>query len=237
MATLVIDKTKQGRLGYYHYRREDEATGAVKISIRLMPYAKMDADYINTWASSFTGTSEAQMSIAFSALAKAIQYFTLNGHSVTLNGLGTFTFTTKSGVWDEQRQKWVSAGKENKADVSVDDIRALYIRFRPASVLRKAISTSELFNAVATTYGWNKITNFKERPDIPSIEVIGQTFKLHAHYSDPPGTPLSYSLDGGTTWRGYTGPVTLEDGGTVKAKATAGNGKSSEITSANVPHG
>ena len=239
MAKILTDKTGQGRLGYYHYRINDEATGIEKYAIRMFPAGKLDADYINEWAAVFTGTSEAQMEIAFAALAKAIQYFTLNGHSITLRDLGTFNFSTKSGIWDEQRQKWVSAGKENRESVSADDIRALYVRFRPCSKLRTAIGTSEFFNAVGTTIGWNKLTNYKAAPGTPSIEVnnMAQTFKVHAHYDDPPGTPLSYSLDLGVTWQAYTGPVYLENGGTVKARAVAGNGKPSEIATATVPHG
>ena len=237
MAKILTDKTGKGRLGYYHYSIEDEATGQIKYAIRLFPTSKMDADYINEWAAVFTGTSEAQMEIAFAALAKAIQYFTLNGHSITLRDLGTFNFSTKSGVWNDQLQKWQSAGKESMDSVSAGDIRALYVRFRPCKKLRTAIGTSEFFNAVATTMGWDKLTNYKAAPDTPSISVSGQTFEIRAHYSDPPGTPLSYSLDSGVTWQAYTGPVTLSDGGTVKARATGGNGKHSEITTATVQHG
>ena len=237
MAKILTTKTGKGRIGYYHTRKEDEASGTEKYSIRLFIKDKMEADYINEWASIFTGTSEAQMEIAFAALAKALQYFTLNGHSVTLRDLGTFTFSTKSGVWDDQQQKWTSAGRESMDDVSSDDIRALYIRFRPAGKLRAAIGTSEFFNAVATTLGWNKLTNFKAAPDTPSIEVTGQTFKVHAHYSDPPGTPLSYKVGSNGEWKAYTGAVTLPDGGTVYARAIAGNGKISEVTNAVVPHG
>ena len=237
MAKILTDKTGQGRLGYYHVRREDEATGAEKYAIRLFPQGKLDADYINEWAAVFTGTSEAQMEIAFAALAKAIQYFTLNGHSITLRDLGTFSFSTKSGVWNDQLQKWESAGKENMDSVTSDDIRALYIRLKPSRKLNAILGSSEFFNAVATTLGWNKLTNFKAAPSEPQITVNGQTFKVKAHYSDPPGTPLSYSLDNGQTWEGYRGPVTLEDGGTVKARAIGGNGKASTIATATVQHG
>ena len=237
MARIDSTKTGQGRLGYYHTRIEDEATGTVKYSMRLMSKDKMDGPYINEWASNFTGTSEAQMEVAFAALAKAIQYFTLNGHSITLEGLGTLSFSTKSGIWDALQQKWTSAGKEGMSAVSTDDIRSLHIRFRLASRLRKLLGTSEFFNVVATTQGWDTLTHYKEKPDVPTINVSGQTVTFLANIADPPGTPLNYSLDNGTTWQAYTEPFTLEDGGTVKARATAGNGKHSDIATANVPHG
>ena len=199
MARLDSTKTGQGRLGYYHTRIEDEATGTIKYSIRLMSKDKMDAPYINEWASNFTGTSEAQMELAFAALAKAIQYFTLNGHSITLEGLGTLSFSTKSGIWDAQQQKWTSAGKEGMSAVSTDDIRSIHIRLRLASRLRKLLGTSEFFNVVATTQGWDTLTHHKEKPDVPTINVSGQTVTILANIADPPGTPLSYSLDNGVT--------------------------------------
>lgn len=237
MARIDYTKTGQGRLGYYHYRFEDEATGTVKYSIRLMSNNKMDAAYINEWASAFTGTSEAQMEVAFAALSKAVQYFTLNGHSITLDGLGTLSFSTKSGVWDAEQQKWTSAGKEGMSDVSPDDIRSLHIRFRLASRLRKALGASEFFNVVATTQGWDTLTHYKPNPDVPTISVSGQTFTLLANEADPPGTPLLYKVGSNGEWKGYSSPVTLPNGGTVYAKAVAGNGKESDIATANVPHG
>lgn len=239
MAKILTTKTGKGRLGYYHYAKEDESTGMTKYAIRLFIQDKMDADYINEWAAIFTGTSEAQMEIAFAALAKAIQYFTLNGHSITLRDLGTFNFSTKSGVWDEQLQKWTSAGKESMDAVTTDDIRALFVRFRPCSKLRTTLGTSEFFNAVATVQGWKKLTNNKAVADAPVITVSGRNFRINANAADPCGTPLSYSLDNGVTWQPYTGRVNVpgDQSVTIKARATGGNGKHSEITTATIQHG
>lgn len=239
MAKILTDKTGKGRIGYYHTRLEDEATGTIKYAIRLFPAGKMDADYINEWAAVFTGTSEAQMEIAFAALAKAIQYFTLNGHSITLRDLGTFTFSTQSGVWNDQQQKWDSAGKETMDAVSSDDVKALFVRFRPCRKLRTAVGTSEFFNAVATTLGWNKLTNYKVAPEIPTITISGRNFRVEANANDPAGTPLSYSIDGGATWKAYTGVVAVADSlgtVTIKARAIAGNGSVSPLATANMPH-
>lgn len=237
MAKILTDKTGKGRIGYYHYRIEDESTGMTKYGIRLFVAGKMDADYINEWAAVFTGTSEAQMEIAFAALAKAIQYFTLNGHSITLRDLGTFTFSTQSGLWDGQQAKWVSAGKESMDQVTSGDIKALFVRFRPCRKLRTVVGTSEFFNAVATTLGWNKLTNFKAAPDSPTITVSGRNFRIEASANDPCGTPLSYSLDNGVTWQAYTGRVNVTGTGsvTIKARATGGNGNVSSIATATMP--
>lgn len=237
MAKILTNKTGQGRLGYYHTKIEDESTGMTKYGMRLFINDKLDAQYINEWASIFTGTSEAQMEIAFAALAKAIQYFTLNGHSLTLKDLGCFFFSTKSGVYNEQLEKWQSAGKESMEAVSSDDIRALYIRFRPTGALRTAIGTSEFFNAVATVQGWKKLTNNKAVADAPTITVSGRNFRIEANANDPCGTPLSYSLDSGVTWQAYTGRVNVpgSQSVTIKARATGGNGKHSEISTATMP--
>ena len=123
--------------------------------------------------------------------------------------------------------------------VTTNDIRALYIRFRPTGALRTAIGTSEFFNAVGTVQGWKKLTNNKAVADAPVITISGRNFRINANAADPCGTPLSYSLDNGVTWQPYTGRVNVPGAlgaVTIKARAIAGNGNVSPIASANMPH-
>lgn len=145
MAKKLNIKTHSGKLGYTIVSREDESTGTMKYYAALVPFSKLDEEYINRWAAKFMKVSEAQMKIGFQALADAVQYFVLNGHSVTLNGLGCFFFSTRTGIWDDQRQKWVSAGKESMDDVKATDIRATYVRFRPSTLLRETLGGSAVF--------------------------------------------------------------------------------------------
>lgn len=154
MAKVLPIKTESGKLGFTIVGREDEATGTMKYFARLVPFSKLDKSYINKWAADFMKVSEAQMRVGFEALADAVEYFVLNGHSVTLEGLGNFSFSTKTGLWNDQRQKWESAGKENMDEVQASDIRALYIRFRPSTALREKLGGTSVFCVDDTTFGY-----------------------------------------------------------------------------------
>lgn len=153
MAKVLNVKTNTGKLGFTTFEREDEATGSLKSINRLVPYSKLEADYINKWAAQFMKVSEAQMRVGFEALADAIEYFVLNGHSVTLQGLGNFTFSTKTGIWSDRTQKWTSAGHESADDVAATDIKGTYIRFRMSTELREKLGAATLFNVDDTRYG------------------------------------------------------------------------------------
>ena len=153
MAKVLNLKTNTGKLGFTTHEYEDESTGSLKYYNRLVPYSVLDEQYINKWAAQFMKVSEAQMRVAFEALADAIEYFVLNGHSVTLKGLGNFSFTTRTGIWNDTRQKWTSAGKESAEDCVATDIKGTYIGFRMCTELREKLGASTLFNVDETRYG------------------------------------------------------------------------------------
>lgn len=153
MAKRLSITTNRGKLGYRIVTMEDENVGVKYSYARLVPFSSLSATEVNKWAADFMKVSEAQMKSGFQALADAIQYFVLNGHSVTFDTLGTFTFSTKTGVWDEKTMKWKSAGKASMSDVSANDIRAVYVRFRPGTDLRNALGGVRLFNAENTAFG------------------------------------------------------------------------------------
>ena len=154
MARILNTKLNAGRVAYKVNGVEDEDSGAKKAYARLVPYSKLDKNYILTKAAEFAGMTEAQMEAGFAALSEAMQYFVLNGHSVTLNGLGTFSFSTKTGIWNAQTQKWQSAGHDSMDDVSPNDIKGVYLRFRPCSLLNQAIGSSKFFYADGTAFGY-----------------------------------------------------------------------------------
>lgn len=153
MALIDNTKTNYGKLGYYPVKLEDENTGVVKYYARLAPYSKKEKEDINAWAAQFKKVSEASMKVAFEALAEAIQYFTLNGHSVSLEGLGSFGLSCKSGVWDEKNQKWKSAGKTSASDVNSTDIRSVHVRFRTGALLREKMKSCRLFDVTKSPFG------------------------------------------------------------------------------------
>ncbi len=157
MARILNTKLNAGRVAYKVNSVVDEDSGAKKAYARLVPYSKLDKNYILTKAAEFAGMTEAQMEAGFAALSEAMQYFVLNGHSVTLNGLGTFSFSTKTGIWNAQTQKWQSAGHDSMDDVSSTDIKGVYLRFRPCNVLNDAIGSSKFFYADGTAFGYQTV--------------------------------------------------------------------------------
>ena len=145
MAKNLTINTNTGRLGFTVVSREDEDTGATRYYAALVPYDTLDEQFINEWAAQFMKVSE------------ALQYFVLNGHSVTLNGLGTFSFSTKTGIWDEKTKKWNSAGRDSMDAVTSNDIKGVYVRFRPCAILNDAIGSSKFFYADGTAFGYQTV--------------------------------------------------------------------------------
>lgn len=68
----------------------------------------------------------------FDALEVEIENFVMNGHSITLDGLGTITSTIHSH------------GQGSAADVTAEDVRRVKFGFRAASSLRKMLKSSNI---------------------------------------------------------------------------------------------
>lgn len=149
------------KLGFRVYEHEDADTGVKKYGVRLVPYSKIDEESVVRLALADSNINGQDLAAGFAALTQAIYDFVLNGHSVTLDGLGNFRLTCKTGVWDEQEQKWTSAGKNSEEDVSADDIRGVYVRFRPCTSLREQMKQATFFDVSKTVFGkkWAKPTN------------------------------------------------------------------------------
>lgn len=143
-------------LGFYKTSREDEATGAKRYTVRLVPYSVIDKQAVVELALKDSNINRQDLAAGFAALGQAIEDFVLNGHSVTLDGLGNFRLTCKTGEWDATTQKWKSAGKDNMDDVSTNGIRGVYVRFRPCKALREEINHASFFEVTNTLFGKTK---------------------------------------------------------------------------------
>ena len=141
------------KLGYRTYKKEEENTGVVNYGARLVTYSKIGELDIVRLALSDSNINAQDLAVGFSALTQAIHDFVLNGHSVTLDGLGTFRLSCKTGVWEEKTKKWKSAGKTVASDVSANDIRSIYVRFKPCTALREKLNGASFFDVTRTAYG------------------------------------------------------------------------------------
>ena len=68
----------------------------------------------------------------FDALEVEIENFVMNGHSITLDGLGTITSTLHS------------SGQSSAADVKAEDVRRVKFGFRAASSLRRMLKSANI---------------------------------------------------------------------------------------------
>ena len=87
------------------------------------------------------------------ALSDAIFNYVFNGHSVTIDGLGCFYPSVKTGLWDDKKKKWKSAGKTSMDDVSPADIKGVYVRFRPCTALREQLKKLKYEDITKTKFG------------------------------------------------------------------------------------
>ena len=151
------------RIGYYTYKKENKTSGAVKYGVRLKSYSTMSKSDCKKYAMGIAKVTGGEMDRGFAALGQAISEFVLNGHSITIDGLGCFTLSTKTGIWNEQQQKWVSAGQTSMDQVDASQIKGLYLRFRPCKELRAELKNAEFFNINDSGLGNNGLgKNVKE---------------------------------------------------------------------------
>ena len=77
---------------------------------------------------------------ALAAIQKSIMNFVLNGHSVTIPRLGTFTATVKSEA------------RPSAAEVKATDIKRVYCRFRPSAETADPVKYGLNFERVRGKY-------------------------------------------------------------------------------------
>lgn len=244
MAKLSNIKSNKGKLLYYAGSVTNPITNAVNYFARLKPAGSLDANTVNEWAAQFAKVTEAQMKAAFAALAEAIEYFTMNGHSVTLGDAGCFTFSSKTGVYDAEQGKWLSAARDSMDAVSAADIRAICIRYRPSTEMRSIIASVTLaFDGVerqsATSDGGNTGggTGGSDPDDgsgLADPTISGTTpfaTSTQVTITSSPGASIYYTTNGDRPYSDstpYTGPFTLTETTTVRAIAFK-DGQRSEV--------
>lgn len=140
-------------IGYYKTKFENRIDGNEMYTVRLVPYSVIDKDSVVGLACKDSNINRQDMAVGFAALSQAIENFVLQGHSVTLDGLGNFRLTAKTGKWDAQAEKWVSGGADNMDDVTVDNIKGVYLRFRPCKQLREELNSAKFFDVTKSLFG------------------------------------------------------------------------------------
>lgn len=142
-------------IGYYKTSFKNSQTGAKMYTVRLVPYSVIDTESLVSLALKDSNINPQDMGMGFAALGQAIEDFVLNGHSVTLDGLGNFSLSCKTGKWDAEQGKWVSAGSDSADGVDNANIKGVYVRFRPCTRLRQELNAASLFEvkSAGTSFG------------------------------------------------------------------------------------
>ncbi len=143
-------------IGFYKTEKRNPTTGEKVYTVRLVPYSVMSSDEIVARTFKDSNIKRHDMAVGFSALCQAIEDFVMQGHSVSLDGLGNFRLSARTGKWDAENNKWTSAGKDNKEDVTPKDIKGVYLRFRPCTALRTELNNAGLFDVTKTPFGGAK---------------------------------------------------------------------------------
>lgn len=144
------------KIGYYKTSFENPLSGNTMYTVKLVPYGVIDSQEAIMLASKDANIRPQDMAMGFAALSQAIEDFVLQGHSVTLPGLGNFRLTSKSGVWDAKKKKWKSGGADSMDKVTPDNIRGVYVRFRPSTELRTELANARFYNVTKTKFGGTK---------------------------------------------------------------------------------
>lgn len=147
--------TIMANIGYYKTSFVNKQSGLKMYTVRLTPYSVLDTESVINQALKDSNIKAQDMAVAFAALGQAIEDFVLNGHSVSIDGLGTFRLTAKTGKWDAQNQKWTSGGADSMDGVDNANIKGVYVRFRPSRLLRKELDNATFFevNSQDTPFG------------------------------------------------------------------------------------
>lgn len=150
-------------IGYYKTSFKNQLTGLKMYTVRLVPYSVMDADSVVKHAVKDSNINPQDMGMGFAALSQAIEDFVLNGHSITLDGLGNFRLTCRTGKWDAKNKKWTSAGADTIDGVDNRNIRGVYVRFRPCTKLRQELNRVSFFKVdnTSTLFGRTKGGNLR----------------------------------------------------------------------------
>lgn len=111
-------------------KRKNPKTGKVAWYLQKRKYDTISSKELVEAMARNTGIPVAKVAMATDAIVKQLKNFLLNGHSVNIIGLGTFSPRIKSRP---------SATKEA---VTADNVKALLLKFRPQTDIREDMKTT-----------------------------------------------------------------------------------------------
>lgn len=129
-----------GKFQFTAIARKSPVDKSVKFYPLQVPATRVLTDDLVDYIAENSQLPRAVLPAALAAIQKSIFNFVLNGHSVTIPRLGTFTATIKSKA-------------QPAADkVSAADIKSVHCRFRPSSKMSENVKYGLTFERVPGFY-------------------------------------------------------------------------------------
>lgn len=136
-------------------KRKNPKTGKVAWYLQKRKYDTISSKELVEAMARNTGIPVAKVAMATDAIVKQLKNFLLNGHSVNIIGLGTFSPRIKSRP------------STTKDEVSADNVKALLLKFRPQTDIRE-----DMKNTVGYEVIHSEVTGTSPAP-VPEDPYLG----------------------------------------------------------------
>lgn len=138
-------------------KRKNPKTGKVAWYLQKRKYDTISSKELVEAMARNTGIPVAKVAMATDAIVKQLKNFLLNGHSVNIIGLGTFSPRIKSRP------------SESKDQVTAENVKALLLKFRPQTDIRE-----DMKNTVGYSVIHSEVTGTAPAP-VPEDPRLGIT--------------------------------------------------------------
>lgn len=147
-------------------KRKNPKTGNMAWYLQKRKYDTISSKELVEAMARNTGIPVAKVAMATDAIVKQLKNFLLNGHSVNIVGLGTFSPRIKSRP------------STTKDAVSADNVKALLLKFRPQTDIRE-----DMKNTVGYEVIHSEVTGTAPAPvpEDPYLGVLKYAYALNGH--------------------------------------------------------
>lgn len=141
--------------------RKNPHTGRVAWYLQKRKYDTISSKELVEAMARNTGIPVAKVAMATDAIVKQLKNFLLNGHSVNIIGLGTFSPRIKSRP------------SNTKEEVSADNVKALLLKFRPQTDIREDMKNTVGYEVIHSDV---TLSPPEPAPEDPFLGVLSFTY-------------------------------------------------------------
>lgn len=156
-------------------KRKNPKTGKVAWYLQKRKYDTISSKELVEAMARNTGIPVAKVAMATDAIVKQLKNFLLNGHSVNIIGLGTFSPRIKSRP------------SETKDQVTAENVKALLLKFRPQTDIREDMKNTVGYEVIHSDVTGTAPTPVPEDPYLGVSDII---YKAGSVFS---GVPIDHT--------------------------------------------